>query len=309
VTFRRLAFTVLAASVAAACGGGKEESSAPVDQPLERASRAGAQAMSMGMSALAVREYKAALARAYERDDAGAIADSGYNLALAQMSANEPRAAATTVREVRAELDRRGAPTPNELFLVAAAAAYRSGDPDAAMTALRPVLDGAGGDPDTLARAWFIRGLIAADRNDGATLARAIEALASRKPAAAGAADFAADLQELRGRAALLQGRAAEALVLFEGAAADRQQALDYRGMARSLALAGEAAARSAQAVRAADLYLRAGRSALLQGDAATADPMLKQAEALARETGQRDIVAEIQRLRKVAAVPPSGRT
>ena len=294
MTLLRLACVVGVASAVAACGGGSEEKNPPVDQALEQASRAGAQAMSMGMSTLAVREYKAALARAYERDDAGAIADSGYNLAIALMRANDPRAAMATINEVRAELDRRGVATPKELLLAQAAAAYRNGALDAASAALRPVLDGAGGDPDTLARAWFIRGLIAADRADGATLSRAIEALTTRKPSAAGAGDFAADLAELQGRSALLQGRDVDALALFERAAADRQMALDYRGMARALALAGDAAGRAGQTAQAADLYLRAGRSALLQGDPATAGPLLKRADSLARQTGQSTVVDEI---------------
>ncbi|WP_421999131.1 hypothetical protein [Reyranella sp.] len=301
MTVLRLMGVVVVASAMAACGGGSEEKGPPVDQTLEQASRAGAQAMSMGLSALAVREYKAALARAYERDDAGAIADSGFNLALALMRANDPRAAMATINEVRAELDRRGVATPAALFLAEAAAAYRNGAPDAALAALRPVLDDAGGDPDTLARAWFIRGLIAADRGDGATLSRAIGALTTRKPSAEGASDFAADLAELQGRSALLQGRDVDALALFERAAADRQLALDYRGMARALAWAGDAAGRAGQTARAAGLYLRAGRSALLQGDPATARPLLERADSLARQTGQGDVVDEVQRLRKAA--------
>lgn len=303
MTVLRFMSVVVMATAMAACGGGSEEKGPPVDQPLEQASRAGAQAMAMGMPTLAVREYKAALVRAYERDDASAIADSGYNLALAQMRANDPRAAMATINEVRAELDRRGVATPGELFLAEAAAAYRNGALEAALAALRPILGSTGGDPDTLARAWFIRGLIAADRGDGATLSRAIEALAARKPSAAGASDFAADLAELQGRSALLQGRDVEALALFERAAADRQLALDYRGMARALALAGDAAARAGQTARAAGLYLRAGRSALLQGDPATAGPLLQRADSLARQTGQSDVVDEVQRLRKA---PPS---
>ena len=46
----------------------------------------------MDLPSLAVRQYKVALSRAYERDDAGAIGDVAYNLALAQMKAATPRA-------------------------------------------------------------------------------------------------------------------------------------------------------------------------------------------------------------------------
>jgi len=152
-------------------------------------------------------------------------------------------------------------------------------------------------DPDTVPRAWFIRGLVAAERGDSGALAQAIAALPPSKQA-----DLSADRQELQGRATLLANQPAEALVLFEQSAAGRQQALDYRGMARALALAGDAALRSNHAAEAADLFLRAGRSALLQGDSATALPLLKRAEDLARQTAQPAIVEEVTRLRKVAA-------
>src|SRR5258708_7733100 len=56
------------------------------------------------------------------------------------------------------------------------------------------------------------------------------------------------------------------------------------------------------RAADAADLFRRAGRSALLQGDTATALPLLKQAEDLARQTAQASIVEEVARLRKAAA-------
>ena len=72
--------------------------------------------------------------------------------------------------------------------------------------------------------------------------------------------------------------------------------------MARALSFAGGAALRSNHAAEAADFFLRAGRSSLLQGDTATALPLLKQAEDLARQTAQASIVEEVARLRKAAA-------
>jgi hypothetical protein len=291
--------SALAALALAACGGsgGPVDTGPPPDLKLDQANQAGTQALSMGMPALAVRQYKVALARAYERDDAGAIADVAYNLALAQMRAGDSKAALATVREARAELDRRRAVVPAELVLVQAAASYRSGDLGAAAAAAQEVLDRGGKDPDAALRAWFIRGLVAAERGDGTTLAHSIAALPPSKQA-----DLEADRQELQGRAALLENRPAEALALFEQSATNRQQALDYRGMARALSLAGDAALRSSRAADAADLFLRAGRSALLQGDTAAALPLLKRAEDLGRQTGQTSIVEEVARLRKVAA-------
>jgi tetratricopeptide (TPR) repeat protein len=288
----------VAALALAACGGGSPvDTGPPPDVKLDQANRAGTQALTVDMPSLAVREYKVALARAYERDDAGAIADVAYNLALAQMKAGDSKAALATLREARAELDRRRVQIPAELFLVQAAASYRNGDFAGAATAAQEALDRPAKDPDTVPRAWFIRGLVAAERSDGTTLGQAIAALPPSKQA-----DLEADRQELQARSALLDNRPADALVLFEQAATNRQQALDYRGMARALSFAGDSAVRANRAADAADLFLRAGRSSLLQGDTATALPLLKQAEDLARQTAQASIVEEVARLRKAAA-------
>lgn len=292
---------LLAALSLAACGGSPADPGPPPDQKLDAANRAGTQALSLGMPAQAVRQYKQALARAYERDDAEAIADTAYNLALAEIRSGDPKAALATTRATEAELRRRQVAAPAELLLVQAAAAYRAGDLTTAASAAEQALTLKARDPDTAPRAWFIRGLVAADRGDSATLAQAIAAL----PAAVSAkqaADLQADRQELVGRAALLDGRAADALAAFEQAAANRQQAIDYRGMARALAQAGEAALKLGQSAEAAVFYLRAGRSSLLQGDSAAATPQLKRAEELARQTSQTGIVEEIARLRKAAA-------
>ena len=293
-----LASVAAMAFALAACGGGSAvDPGPPPDVKLDTANTAGTQALSMDMPAMAVKQYRVALNRAYERDDASAIADTAYNLALAQMRAGDSKEALRTLRDARSDLDRRRFAIPAELFLVQAAAAYRSGDLGGAYAATQEALDRTSKDPDTKPRAWFIRGLVAAERSDGAALAQAIAALPVSKQA-----DLEADRQELVGRAALLNNQPAEALTAFEQSAANRQQALDYRGMARVLAMAGEASLRLNKTAEAADFFLRAGRSALLQGDNPTALPLLKRAEDLARQTSQKDIVDEVIRLRKVAA-------
>ncbi|MBI2742046.1 MAG: hypothetical protein HYX38_36605 [Rhodospirillales bacterium] len=286
-----------------ACGGGAPvDPGPPPDIKLDQANKAGTQALSMDLPSVAVRQYKVALSRAYERDDAGAIGDVAYNLALAQMKAGDSKAAVATAREARAELTRRRAAVPPELILVQSAAAYRSGDLGMAGSAAQEVLDSGAKDPDAVRRAWFIRGLVAADRSDTAGLTQAIAALAPPTKQA----DLEGDRQELQGRAALLAGDSGGALSLFEQSATNRQQALDYRGMARTLSLAGDAALRSGRTADAADYFLRAGRSALLQGDTATATPLLKRAEDLGKQTGQTGIVEEVARLRKAAAAQPA---
>src|SRR5262249_20664179 len=138
----------------------------PPDVQLDQANRAGSQALAMDVPTLAVRQYKTALQRAYERDDATAIGDVSYNLALAQMKAGDSKAALATTRDARTNLERRGAPVPAELFLVQAAAAYRLGDYSAADTGAQETLAAPAKDADAAARAWFIRGLVAAHRAD-----------------------------------------------------------------------------------------------------------------------------------------------
>jgi hypothetical protein len=296
----RLCLLLAAGGALAGCGGGKPaDPGPPRDIKLDGANAAGSQALTMGLPEVAIRQFGVALARAYERDDAGAIADAAFNLALAQMRAGDARAALATVRSAEAELARRQAPASAELALAEAAAAYRAADRAGALVAAQRALDRPAGDPDTRPRAWFIRGLVAADRSDRPALAQALAALPPSRTA-----DLEADRLELQGRLALLDGRPGEALPALEQSAANRQQALDYRGMARVLGLAGDASLRLGRSAEAADYFLRAGRSALLQGDAAFAGPLLARAAALGREIGQPAIVDEVSRLRRQAPAP-----
>ena len=98
----RLPLSLLSVLALAACGGGGPvDTGPPPDVKLDQANKAGTQALSMDLPSLAVRQYKVALSRAYERDDAGAIGDVAYNLALAQMKAGDSKGAIATAREAR----------------------------------------------------------------------------------------------------------------------------------------------------------------------------------------------------------------
>jgi tetratricopeptide (TPR) repeat protein len=293
---------VLVALALSGCGSNPSEPGPPPDARLDQANRAGNQALSIDMPRMAARQYKMALQRAYERDDPAAIADVSYNLALALMRAGDANSALATVRDARLDLERRRATVPPELFLVQAAAAYRIGDLSGADTAAQETIAHAPQDQDAKARAWFIRGLVAAEHSDATGLAQAIAALGATKQS-----DLQADRDELLGRAALLTNQPAEALGLFERSATSRQQALDYRGMVRALSLAGDAALRAGRNSEAAVFLLRGGRSALLQGDSTTGLTLLKRAEELARETLQSTIVDEVGRLRKATAQRENG--
>ena len=300
MTLRLFGIAVLLALTG--CGGSKPaDEGPPTDQRLEQANRAGTRALATNQTKEAIKQYRAALVLAYERDDAAAIGDVGYNLAVAQLRAGATTEAARTVREVWAELARRKQAPPPELILVQAAAAYRLGAGDEALALAQEVLARAPLPPETATRAWYIRGAVSADRGDAQGLAQAVTAIPpSTQP------DQEADRHELAGRAALLAGASDRAASEFEQAADQRRLALDYRGMARALSFAGDAVLRQGRPSEAAVLFLRAGRSALLQGDTATGRTLLDRADSLAKQSGATGVSAEVDRVRKAVAASKS---
>jgi len=276
---RRAARCLLSCLALAGCGSAP--AAAPIDEKLGRLGHAGDIAYTLEDPGQAAEQYRAALARARERDDPAAIADIGFNLAAAELRGDHPAAAIRTVQQVRGELARRGIADPG-LDLITATALFRQGnraDADRVAAGLT------GGPPPLADSAWFLRGLLADARNDRAGLQRAAAALSP-------AAD-AGDRAELQARITHDPGLALHAADL-------RRDALDYRGMARALALAAQA---SPDPARAADLFLRAGRSAAAQHDTAQARTWLAQARqrapgpALRAEAGQ-----------ALAALPSSAR-
>jgi len=263
----------------AGCGSSTPNApSTPVDETLRRDTEAGRLAYDLEHPDEAVARYQEALSRAQARDDIKAIGDLGYNLAVAQLNANAPKQALTVARTTRRELERRNVEPFPALLLVEATALYRTGaTADADVTAARAAA-GAAADPDAAARATFLRGLIADERGDEGGLAAASDRLGSPKVPA-----LQADAMELAARLALRRGDPAAARNDAARTSDLRRDSLDYRGLARALALEGEAARRAGDATAAADLFLRAGRSAVAQGDAALAKPWLRKAAALAK--------------------------
>jgi len=260
--------------------GGKTAPVAPVDPVIERHGYAGQSALTLEHPQQAVEQFQRALTRARERDDPEAIGDFGFNLAVAQLHAGQPEAALVTVREVEAELMRRstnpGAAALAVLRLAEAIALYRTDQlaaADAVATRLETNSDAAS------ARATFLRGLIADDRADVAGLQAAWARIA-----AAQEPEHRADAAELAARLALHRGDPAQARAEAEQAADIRRTLLDYRSLARSLALAAKGAAMAGDYAAAADLYLRAGRGAAAQNDKLSAKRWLNQALSLSRD-------------------------
>ncbi|MBW6399055.1 hypothetical protein KPL78_14420 [Roseomonas sp. HJA6] len=273
------------------CGGTPPPPPPPEDRTLATQARAGRLALEAERPGDAARLYGAALARARVRDDAEAIADAGIGLAAADLERGDAAAALRTTQDVEAELARRHASVPATLRLAEALAQYRLGHAAAADAAARQVIADAGSDGDAALRAWFLRGLIAADAGDRDGLATARAALGEPTSRA-----FRGDALELAARAALLNGDSAAARRLAEEAAVLRRETLDYRGLARLLALQAEAERRDGAVSTAADLMLRAGRGAASRGDAVAARRWLGQAMVWGRQSHASDIVQAAQR-------------
>lgn len=264
---------VLSLLLVSTCGSA-HKSAAPEDTMMQRDAHAADLALSLERPNEAIAQYKLALVRARARDDAVAIGDYGYDLAVAQLAANEPGAALATVRMTRAELARRGTASFAALDLAEATACYRIGDKATADRLASAVA--VGSDPVAALRADFLRGLIADETNDVVGLDRAIAHLA-----VATLPDQQADDAELLARRDLRQGAFKSAAAQAEHAADLRRGTLDYRGMARALAMAAQAEARAGHGGVAADFYMRAGQSAAAQGDVNTARPWLQRAAQL----------------------------
>jgi tetratricopeptide (TPR) repeat protein len=239
----------------------------PDDPALSRLGHAGDIAFKQEQPDQAAEQYRAALVRARVRDDAAAIADAGFNLATAELRAGRARDALRTAQDLQAELARRGI-VDADFDLISATALFRLGEFPAA-DRMASALTG-DKDPARADAGWFLRGLVADASGNAPGLATAVAAMS---PTA-----NMADTAELRSRLSHDRTLALQAADL-------RRDQLDYRGMARALALAAQFTPSGAEA---ADLYLRAARSAAGQGDAAQARIWLGQARDLAPDAALR---------------------
>jgi hypothetical protein len=262
---------------------------APVDEDLIAGWRLARFAFDERQYDQAAQLYARVLERAYARDDLGAIGDVGYELAVVRLRQLDPAAAAEQARRTRDELRRRGEEPFAELYLVEAVARYELGEPAGAeaMADQAIALAPAAANP-VARRAWFLNGRIAADRADRGGVARALGALGG-----APEPELQADRLELTGRLNMLDDAPRQALAALRASADLRREAEDYAGMARALALAGDAAEAAGETAEAADLYFRAGRSAEVEGRAADAQRWLGAAARLAATTGQASILAQ----------------
>lgn len=283
----RRAAAPLAAAILAACAG------APAPQPsgdevLARLGGAATRALELDEPQSAAQLYARALARARERDDAAAMDDMAFGQATAALAAGDAAAAQAVAADLRDDLARRGRAASPRLLLAEAAALHRLGRAAEAGARATEVANRASEDPAAAWRAQFLLGLLAAARADAAALGAARAALDGAADAA-----FAADVAELNAHLALLQAAPREAARWSAEAARLRQEALDYRGLSRALALEGRAWLALGEWARAADLTLRAGQGAAARGETADARRWLAEAAQLGRAAGRPALVAE----------------
>ncbi len=288
----RAALPVLLAALLCGCGGAANGPAQ--DEQLVRALSAARAAYLQDQPELAAGLYREALERARERDDQAAIAAISHDLGAAELQKGDAKAALETARTALEELDRRGMRDMAPLRLVEAVALYRLGRSAEAAASARLAANDERADPVVRARAVFVEGLVAAQSGDVAGVDRALSRLPASNPQQP---ELVADRTELTAWRASLAGDARQARQGFLAAADGRRQALDYRGMGRALAAAGDAAARDKDIAAAADLYLRAGRSAMIRGETAQARLWLAQAGTLATRARTPEVLAQSRAL------------
>ena len=272
------------------CGPSPQVREKPgTDRNLERFNKAARQAFDKGQIEQAASLYRKALERALVRDDSEAVIDAQYNLAVCLMKLNSRAEAMQLVRQTEAELALADRSQLAELLLLKAMLFYKSAEFDDAWQVTKQILSMTP-QPPTLVRGrtHFLRGLIAVERQDINQLQNEIAALGNPKnPLLRG------DLAELKGHLALIEQDWVAAVNAFDEAAVRRREAIDYQAMRKVLALAAGASERTGDIKGASQRYLRAGRSAAVQGDDEAARPWLMRAEQLAGEIGEDQIAHE----------------
>ncbi len=286
-----LALPLLTAGLAG-CGGGAPVAEQPqgLDREYRNDMRLARIAFSEGRYSQAALLYDLALEDAKRADAIGPISDAAFERALTALRLNDGEEAVLLAERTEAELTRRGAAPGPRWTVVAAWGHYLEGQDRLARQLVQGMaLAPAGLDSELQERAAMLLGLIAADARDRALLDQAIASMA-----AAGAPEASADMLELRAHAAWLAGDASGARTQLLEVARLRRSDLDLNGLARALGAAGDAALASGQPAVAADLYLRAGRATIQDGELSDESRAWLQAAAeLARRQGLKTIESE----------------
>jgi tetratricopeptide (TPR) repeat protein len=272
------------------CGSSAPMQKGPaIDEDLERFNRAARLAFDRGRLQQAANFYRKALERAYVRDDTAAILDARYNLAICLMNLQSYEQALAVVQRANSELALAGRGRSPDFLLLEATLLHSSGDSDEAWKITEQILS-----PPTQAssviksKTHFLRGLIASKQGDMDQLRAEIAALGQPQQI-----QLRADRQELVGHLAMAEKNWDAAVEAFDAATKLRREALDYRQMVKVLALAGNASEKAERAKEASIRYLRAGRSAGLQGLFDDALKWLNRAVQIANTANEAQIARE----------------
>ena len=266
-----------------ACGSSRvKQEPTDIDQDLQRSNEAARLAYEKGRLRQAIELYQRALKRSYIRDDLAAIVDAHYNIAVCYTGLHAYTEALDSLNKAKSELNRADKMVGGDILLLEATLLYHTGKPDAAWQITEQILSPAtAATVDVKRKTHYLRGVIAAGRNDNDQLRQEITAIGL--PENIG---LRADREELAGRLAFAENNWNEAIAAFDKTADLRRENLDYYSMANALAMAGQACKQAEQPSEASKRFLRAGRSALLQGQKQNALDWLNQAATLADQAG-----------------------
>jgi len=290
------------------CGSSPPKQTGPAaDADLERFNRAGRLAFDKGRLQQAASFYRKALERAYVRDDTAAILDAQYNLAICLMNLQAYEEALEVVLQADSETVIAGDDRSFDLLFLEATLRYHNRDLDEAWKISEQILSAAPPASSVIqSKTHYLRGLIANHQGDLGQLRAAIASLGQPQQP-----QLRADRQELAGHLAMAERHWDVAMKAFDSAVRLRRETLDYREMVNVLALAGSAGEKAGRAREASIRYLRAGRSALLQGMFDKARKWLLRAEQTAGTAGDTQIVAEsriyLGQLQELSEALPSG--
>jgi tetratricopeptide (TPR) repeat protein len=282
-----LAAVILAAS---GCGSSPPKQKGPAtDADLERFNRAGRLAFDKGRLQQAASFYRKALDQAYVRDDTAAILDAQYNLAICLMNLQSYEEALAVVQRANSEMALAGGGQSLDFLLLEATILHYSGDSDEAWKITDQILSTETQASSVVnSKTHYVRGLIASKQGDKDQLREAIAALGQPEQPR-----LLADRQELVGHLAMAEHNWDTAIEAFDTAAQLRRGALDYRGMVKVLAMAGQAEEKAGRARQASIRYFRAGRSAVLQGLFDDARKWLNQSVKLASKAAEDKMIQE----------------
>jgi tetratricopeptide (TPR) repeat protein len=278
----------IATLVLAGCGSSAPLQKGPlIDEDLERFNRAAQQAYDSGRLQQAVSFYQKALERAYIRDDYRAVLDAQYNMAVCLINLQSYAQASEVIQQAKTEMAMAGQRAAADFLLLEATVLYLREDSDAARAITDQILDASPPASSIVqSKTHFLRGLIANKKGDTDKLREAIVSMGQSD-----LSQLRADRQELLGHLAMLEQDWEKATDAFETATELHRECLDYRSMAKALALAGEASQKAGHAYEASIRYLKAGRSAALQSQFDNAFNWLKKAAQIAESAGEAEIL------------------